>query len=182
VHVTACSTHGAVETSATTTSSSISQHVKWGHLLRLPQFSPQWAAAAAAFGAEQPNWDTVRAIVLRSPATAAELLAELFAEASELPTSMPVVLPSTEAATEQIAEQYAEAIKLCRTLAAEAPVTAVCNNPSCTSLTGVSEAAAACKACAGCKCRYCSVACQRADWKRHKSACTRLAAAGETCA
>jgi hypothetical protein len=91
-------------------------------------------------------------------------------------------LPSTAAAKKQLGQRHAEAKALCRTLAAAAPVTAVRNNPSCTDLRGVSEAAAACKACAGCRCRYCSVACQRGDWKRHKGACRRMAAAGETCA
>jgi hypothetical protein len=47
VHVTACSSEAATKTGAG--SSSSSQHVKWGHLLRLQQLSPQWAAAAAAF-------------------------------------------------------------------------------------------------------------------------------------
>jgi hypothetical protein len=73
---------------------------------------------------------------------------------------------------------YADALQLCRTLTAAAPITVVCNNPSCENLAGVREAAASCKACAGCSCRYCSVACQRADWKRHKRACRQLAAAG----
>jgi hypothetical protein len=63
-----------------------------------------------------------------------------------------------------------------------APITVICNSPSCDHLGGVSEAAAACKACAVCSCRYCSVACQRSDWKRHKQACRLLAAAGESCA
>jgi hypothetical protein len=153
VQVTAHSTEEATQTSATSSSSS-SQHVKWGHLLRLQQLSPQWAAAAAAFCAKQ-------------------------LERGERETGQ---LPSTAAAAEQLGQQYVEAIDLCRTLAAVAPVTAVCNNPSCDNLGGVSEAAAACKACAGCKCRYCSVTCQRADWKRHKSACRRMAAAGMTCA
>lgn len=50
----------------------------------------------------------------------------------------------------------------------------VCNNPSCETLAGVSEASASCKACTGCGCRYCSVACQGADWRRHKQACQRM--------
>jgi hypothetical protein len=92
-----------------------------------------------------------------------------------------MVLPSTAAAAEQRNQHYAEAIGLCRALAAAAPLLVVCNNPSCGNTEGVSEAAAASKACAGCRCRYCSVACQRADWKRHKGACRRMAAAGVAC-
>jgi hypothetical protein len=75
-----------------------------------------------------------------------------------------------------------EAVGLCRALADAAPITVVCNNPSCENLAGVSEAAASCKACPGCRCRYCSAACYRADWRRHKHACKQLAAAGFTCA
>jgi hypothetical protein len=77
---------------------------------------------------------------------------------------------------------YADALQLCRVLTDAAPLTVVCNNPVCVNLAGVREAAAACKACSECGCRYCSVACHRADWKRHKPGCKRMAAAGESCA
>jgi hypothetical protein len=132
---------------------SAGQQVKWGYLLRLQQCSPQWAAAVAAFEANQPNWEEV----------------------------VEGVLPSSAASAEQQSQHYAEAVGLCRALAAAAPLPVVCNNPSCGNMEGVSEAAAASKACAGCRCRYCSVACQRADWKRHKGACRRMAAAGQAC-
>jgi hypothetical protein len=122
-------------------------------LLRLQQCSPQWAAAVAAYEANQPDWEEVES----------------------------GALPSTAAAAEQHSQKYAEAIGLCRALAAAAPLPVVCNNLSCNNLEGISEAAAACKACAGCRCRYCSVACQRADWKRHKGACRHMAAAGQVC-
>jgi hypothetical protein len=49
--------------------------------------------------------------------------------------------------------RYAEALELCRALAAAAPLPVVCNNPNCDNLAGVSEAAAASKLCAGCRCR-----------------------------
>jgi hypothetical protein len=107
----------------------------------------------AAYEANQPNWDEVQALAL----------------------------PSTAAAAEQHSQHFAEAIGLCRALAAAAPLPVVCNNPSCRNLEGVSEAAAASKACAGCRCRYCSVTCQRVDWRRHKGACRRMAAAGMAC-
>jgi hypothetical protein len=138
---------------STSNGSSASQQVKWGYLLRLQQCSPQWAAAVAAYEANQPNWEEVQR----------------------------GYMPSSVTAAEQHSQQYAEAIGLCRALAAAAPLPVVCNNPSCGNLEGVSEAAAASKACAGCRCRYCSVACQRADWKRHKGACRRMAAAGQAC-
>jgi hypothetical protein len=85
---------------------------------------------------------------------------------------------STAAAAEQHTQQYAAAVGLCRALAAAAPLPVGCNNPSCGNTEGAGEAAAASKACIGCRC---SVACQRADWKRHKGACRRMAAAGQAC-
>ncbi|KAF6259194.1 hypothetical protein COO60DRAFT_1638541 [Scenedesmus sp. NREL 46B-D3] len=128
-----------------------SQRVRWGYLLQLQQTSPRWAAAVANYGAQQPNWEDV-AMGLQ---------------------------PRSAAAAEQRMQQYEAAIGLCRALAAAAPLPVVCNHPSCDNFAGVSEAAAASKACSGCRYRYCSVACQRADRKRHKRACRSMAAAGE---
>jgi hypothetical protein len=90
------------------------------------------------------------------------------------------MLPATVAA-QQFTQLYQDAVCLCRALVDAAPITVVCNNPGCESLADVSEAAASCKACPGCKCRYCSAACYKADWKRHKHACRQLAAAGFAC-
>uniref|UniRef100_A0A383V4W0 MYND-type domain-containing protein n=1 Tax=Tetradesmus obliquus TaxID=3088 RepID=A0A383V4W0_TETOB len=133
--------------------SSSNSQVSWGYLLQLQQSSPRWAAAVAAFDVGGlHNLDL----------TAAQVL-----------PGNPVL--------NTVRQQYTAAIQLCRTLVAEAPLPVVCNNPSCENLAGVSEAAAASKACAGCRCRYCSAACQTADWKRHKSACKRMAAAGQAC-
>jgi hypothetical protein len=67
-------------------------------------------------------------------------------------------------------------------LVAAAPLPLVCNNPGCENMAGVSEAGGARKVCAGCRCRYCSAACQAADWRRHKRACKRMAAAGRPAA
>jgi hypothetical protein len=144
-------THGS-------SSSTSSQQVKWGYLLRLQQHSPQWTAAAAAFDAKCP------ACVQDCDFEVAETI---------------MLLSSTQ--LQQLVQPYAEVLELCRALAAAAPLPVVCNNPSCENLAGVSEAAAACKACAGCKCRYCSEECQKADWKRHKYACRLMAAADEVC-
>jgi hypothetical protein len=146
------STSGSIGSTSNSGSSAI-QQIKWGYLLRLQQCSPQWTAAVAAYEANQPHWEEV--------------------EEGEL--------PSTAAAAGKLSQQYAEAIGLCRALAAAAPLPVVCSNPSCENTERVSEAAAASKACAGCRCRYCSVACQRADWKRHKHACRRMAAADVAC-
>jgi hypothetical protein len=82
---------------------------------------------------------------------------------------------------EEVKQPYADALELCMALAAAAPLPVVCNNPSCENLAGVSEAAAASRKCAGCKCRYCSAACQQADWLRHKRACKRMVAACQAC-
>jgi hypothetical protein len=147
------SSTGSASIESSSSSSSLEQ-AKWCYLLRLQQCSPRWAAAVAAFDAKWPGWEGV-------------------AEGD---------LPASAAAAAQLVELFDDAIGLCKVLAAAAPITVVCNNPSCESLDGVSEAAASCKACAGCSCRYCSVACQRADWKRHKQACRQLDAAGCTCA
>jgi hypothetical protein len=145
---------GASSSSGSSSNSSRADpQAKWGYLLRLQQCSRQWAAAVAAYGANQPNWQGVEE----------------------------GTLPSTGAAAEQHSQQYAEAVGLCRALAAAAPLPVVCNNPSCGNMDGVSEAAAASKRCSVCHCRYCSVACQKADWKRHKIACRRMAAAGQAC-
>jgi hypothetical protein len=143
----------SVSSTSTSNSSSAGQQVKWGYLLHLQQCSPQWASVVAAYEANQPNWEEIEA----------------------------GTLPCSAAAAEQHRQQCAEAIGLSRALAAAAPLPIVCNNPSCENMEGVSEAAAASKRCAGCRCRYCSVACQRGDWKRHKRACRCMAAAGQAC-
>jgi hypothetical protein len=80
-----------------------------------------------------------------------------------------------------IGQLYTYALEFCRTVVAAVPLPVVCNNPSCENMGGVSEAAAAGKLCVGCRCRYCSAACQAADWKRHRRACKRMAAAGQAC-
>jgi hypothetical protein len=151
--------------SSSSSSSSIeasSQQVKWGYLMRLQQINPQWAAAWEAYQAQLQDWEEVTS--------------------GAPPSSAAAEPPPAAAAAEQSTQKYTAAIELCRALVTAAPITVICNNPSCENLSGVSEAAAACKACAGCGCRYCCVACHRTDWKRHKQACRLLAAAGERCA
>jgi hypothetical protein len=145
-----------VDGDSNSNSNSSSEHVKWSYLLRLQESDPQWAAAAAGYASKWHAFDWGR---LSDP--------KLFA---------------TAVATEDAQQLYADAVQLCRTLTEAAPIAVVCNNPSCQNLACVREAALACKACSSCGCRYCGVVCQRADWKRHKPACKRMAAAGQTCA
>ncbi|KAF6251993.1 hypothetical protein COO60DRAFT_568147 [Scenedesmus sp. NREL 46B-D3] len=139
-----------------TSSSSGSQPVKWGYLLRLQQSHPRWAAAVA----KRHSADERLAL---QPG-----LGEECGDAHD-----------GDLAAVDVSQQYADILELCRALAAAAPLLVVCNHPGCANLAGVSEAAAASKACAGCRCRYCSAACQAADWRRHKRACRRMAAVGE---
>uniref|UniRef100_A0A383VUM1 MYND-type domain-containing protein n=1 Tax=Tetradesmus obliquus TaxID=3088 RepID=A0A383VUM1_TETOB len=143
---------------ASSSSRSSSQQIKWSHLLQVHLISPEWAAAVAAFIAKWPRFCKIHLDLLHA----------------ELEDGAVLVVLAVE-------QQYADAVELCRTLVAAAPLPVVCNNPGCEDLADVSEAAACCKACAGCRCRYCSVACQKADWKRHKHACKRMAAAGQSC-
>jgi hypothetical protein len=65
-------------------------------------------------------------------------------------------------------------MSFCRLVAAAVPLSEVCNNPSCECLGGLTEAAAAVKACGKCGTRYCSHECQQAHWGQHKKACRRL--------
>jgi hypothetical protein len=80
-----------------------------------------------------------------------------------------------------VGQLYADAVQLCRALASAAPLPLICNNPQCTNLARASEKALATKQCAGCRCRYCSAECQRADWKRHRPACKAMASSGLVC-
>jgi hypothetical protein len=146
-------------------SSSSNGRPKWGHLLQLQQFSPDWATAVEGFSTKRPRWredveDGLACLLSGVPILGGTPIMTMVGEVPLL---------------------FGDALQLTRELVDAAPLPVVCNNPRCGSLAGVSEAAAACKACAVCMCRYCSVACQRADWKQHKLACRRMAAAGMTC-
>jgi lipoate synthase len=79
---------------------------------------------------------------------------------------------------QDINQLYEDALQLCRVLVAAAPLPLVCNNPSCENLARASETAVATKLCVGCRCRYCSAACQTADWRRHRRGCKAMTAAG----
>jgi hypothetical protein len=136
---------GSSSSTAAGQRSSNHQQLKWGCLLRLQHASPRWAAALAAFDAKWRGWRD-HAEGLRIEEASSEAL-------------------------QQVEQQYTDALQLSRALAAAAPLPILCNNPGCENLAGVSEAAAACKLCAGCRCRYCSAACHVADRKRHRHAC-----------
>jgi hypothetical protein len=141
-------------------SSSSSELVRWGYLLQLQQASSQWAAAMQSFTDE--GFDKVLEMCTEAGAG----------------SSADRDVHNTTCQRSQLLEG---AMQLLKALAAAAPLPVVCNNPSCKNLAAMSEAAAAGKRCASCRCRYCSVACQQADWRRHKHACRRMAAAGEVC-
>jgi hypothetical protein len=145
----------SADVSSSCSSASPGLQVKWSYLLSLQQSSKKWRAATA--GCRVGDRD-------------AEIFC-VFASA---------VLTGSGSIDAELERSLILFVQLMRTLAAVAPLP-VCNNPSCESLAGVSAAAAACQVCAGCRCRYCSVACQRADWLRHKRACRRMAAAGAAC-
>jgi hypothetical protein len=146
---------------ASNRSSSSSQPVQWSYLL---QVQPRLVAALDA-APKQPRSETERAVLLH----------DFDAEAAWQAAS------TAGGGLQELSGSYAACVEVCRVAAAAMPLPVVCNNLGCQNLGGVSEAAAACKACASCKCRYCSVACQQADWKRHKRACRSMSAAGETC-
>jgi hypothetical protein len=76
---------------------------------------------------------------------------------------------------ERAAAVVAGVMSFCKVLVAAVPLPEVCNNPGCSSLRGVSEAAAAVKAWAGCGTRYCCRECQQ-SWRTGGS--TRRLAGG----
>jgi hypothetical protein len=143
-------------------SSSSSWPVRWQHLLRLHE-SRKLIGAVAAFG-EKWRASTIMSFLGHGD----DALAKAFADCQ-----------ADHVSSEQrmrLLQMYQDAMAFCHTLAAVAPLPVVCNNPQCTALHRVSEAAAARYVCAGCGCRYCSAACQAAGWRSHKKACKRMAA------
>jgi hypothetical protein len=53
------STSSSINSISTSSSNGAGQQVKWGYLLCLQQCSPDWAAAVAAYEANEPDWDEV---------------------------------------------------------------------------------------------------------------------------
>jgi hypothetical protein len=163
-------------------SSSAGVRCHWQYLLRLHE-SRKLAAAAAVFSARWSQ-DEVQSVLARyeeqrddeeaalQAATFEEMQARKDRGEDVLPTD--VVISNGELLQRQ--QLYQDALVFCRTLVAVAPLPVVCNNPGCSELRGVSEAAATRYVCARCGCRYCSAACQAAGWRGHKKACRRMAA------
>jgi hypothetical protein len=143
-------------------SSSSRQAVRWRHLLRLQESRKLMGAVAAS----SKNWKPSSIISFLGHGENA--LSEAFASGRAGHVSIEQRM--------QLRQMYQDAMAFCRTLSAVAPLPVVCNNPQCTALHCVSEAAAARYMCAGCGCRYCSAACQAAGWRSHKKACWRMAA------
>jgi hypothetical protein len=161
----------------------------------LASCSSTWAQAAAAFDS---SWPDVLAVAryatqqyssnIISATTAQQCQAGTSTRGSRTARSSSSSSSTAEAARASgapaavdVGALYADALQLCRALVAAAPLPLVCNNLICDNLAGLSEAGAAGKVCAGCRCRYCSAACQAADWRRHKRACRRMAAQGQGC-
>jgi hypothetical protein len=155
----------------------------WQHV-QLQQ-SRSFAEAAAAFDSKWPD-----AVRLLDSACARPLSTAMAASTGNSSSSSTANGASSsqqqqqqqqqQAGPDDISQLSADALQLCRALVAAAPLPLVCNNPSCDNLAGASEAAVAIKLCAGCRCRYCSAACQAADWRRHRKACKAMVAAGLT--
>jgi hypothetical protein len=138
----------------TSSDNSSGSKLKWGHLLKLQQSSAHWAAAVTAHSTSCKN--SITGPQLQGDDESAAGMARQ---------------------VEQTRREYAASIALCKELAAAAPLAVVCNNLGCSNLAGVSDAVTGARACSGCRCRYCSVECQKADWQRHKHACRSMAAA-----
>ena len=152
---------GGGESSATalgTNSSSKSQ--KWGGLqLELPpsvlerlqefegQVSPVWLGGEYA------------------------LIPARYSQKTALPLGESVLVLGSHKGAIEVLELLELLLGLCEGVVAAVPVPLGCNNPSCSSLDGVSEASAA-KVCSGCKkAHYCGTACVKAHWKEHKPYC-----------
>jgi hypothetical protein len=153
--------------------------VKWGYLSQLLS-SSDWTRTAAAFDS---RWPDVQAVLDQYQQAIEKMSAGSSSSSSSSSNSTGNASAGNppQQAVDDITQLYDDARELCKALVAAAPLPLVCNNPGCENMTGESEAGAARKVCSGCRCRYCSAACQAADWRRHKRACKRMAAAGQVC-
>ncbi|KAF6254936.1 hypothetical protein COO60DRAFT_273590 [Scenedesmus sp. NREL 46B-D3] len=173
-------------------SSSSGRCGKWSYLVDLvgsstslstwQAFESKWPdlpqAIIAAGGASNVAAQTTTAVVATTTTTTTS------SSSSSSSTDLSRVVSSSglqHVEQVDVDQLHTDALELCRALVAAVPLPVVCNNPNCESLEGASEAAAASKMCAGCHCRYCSAACQAADWRRHRRACKGMVAAGQKC-
>jgi hypothetical protein len=156
-------------------SSAMSPSIRWAYLSRLLQLQQckGWVDAAAAFESSWPDaLGVIGAALSQSPNDL---------DSSSSCSRNGAAGASSSQQQPDISQLYADVLQLCRALVAAAPLPLVCNNPGCDNLEGASEAAVASKMCAGCRCRYCSAACQAADWRRHRKGCKAMAAGGLVC-
>jgi hypothetical protein len=158
-------------------SSSSDMQVKWGYLSHV-LCSSDWTQTVAVF---DNRWPDMRAVLDRHRQASEQVSADSSSSSSSSSRTNANAGITQQQAADDVSQLYSDALELCRALVAATPLPLVCNNPGCETITGVSEASVARKVCAGCRCRYCSAACQTADWRRHKRACKRMAAAGQTC-
>jgi hypothetical protein len=157
--------------------SSSDRQVKWGYLSEL-LCSSDWTQTVAAFDSRWPDMPSVLEIHQQA---AEQVSAGSSSSSSSSSTSNANAGIAQQQAMDDVSQLYSDALELCKALVAAAPLPLVCNNPGCENTVGLSEVNVARKVCAGCRCRYCSAACQAADWQRHKRACKRMAAAGQAC-
>jgi hypothetical protein len=150
--------------------SSSSEPVCWQYLLRLHKLRKLTAAAAAL----SSKWGAAAIAAVLEPQEDVEQLTNT----SSMPADSKAAGNLGQNLTEYLQQLYHDALAFCRVLTAVAPLPVVCNNARCSTIAGMSEAAAARFMCAGCGCRYCSAACQAASWRGHKKACRRMAACG----
>jgi hypothetical protein len=157
------------------------RRIKWGYLLHLQQHS-SWCEATAVFTS---SWPDVMADIERLDTEFVFKEDSTETSSSSSGGTANVEAGSTDTRSSQQPvdgdKLHADALQLCRAVVAAAPLPLVCNNLRCGNLAGSSETKAAVKMCAGCRCRYCSAACQEADWRHHRSACKAMVAAGMTC-
>jgi hypothetical protein len=142
--------------------------VRWQYLLRLLE-SRKLTRALAAYPADWKPKAADAALGGSGQEGATGASSSAAAQQQQAPDD-------TSGKQDPLQQMYADTLAVCRALTAVAPLPVVCNNPRCSVLSDVSEAAAARFVCAGCGCRYCSAACQAASWRGHKKACRRMAA------
>jgi hypothetical protein len=174
--VTADATAGSSSSSSSSSAglSSIKQ-TKWAYFLELGIAENQSVVEATAALDNSPWADVLSRLFLSD-----KLVADVLRTDSGVAANRSAgTVPAEHAARNS--QLYTTTLELCRAVVAAAPLPLGCSNPGCENMTGVSEASAARKVCAGCRCRYCSAACQVADRRKHKHACRRMAAAGQAC-
>jgi hypothetical protein len=151
------------------------QQTKWAYFMDLGIAENQSVVEATAALDNSPWADVLSRLFLSEISVADSLRADSGVAANRSAGTV----PAEHAARNS--QLYTTSLELCRAVVAAAPLPQGCSNPRCENMAGLSEASAARKVCAGCRCRYCSAACQVADRRKHRHACRRMAAAGQAC-